>query len=67
MTGTPMRAVVFDAVGTLLHPDPAAAEVYVEIGLRFGSQLDLESVRRAFRKAFLRQEELNCAPRLANQ
>jgi len=61
MTGTPVRAVVFDAVGTLLHPDPAAVAIYVEVGRRFGSQLDQNSVRRAFRAAVARQDELDCA------
>src|ERR1700693_3322915 len=32
-----IRAVAFDAVGTLIHPDPPAGEVYAAVGPRFGS------------------------------
>ena len=35
------RAVFFDAVGTLLHPDPSAAEVYAGVGRRYGSRLSV--------------------------
>lgn len=32
----PFRWVVFDAVGTLIHPDPPVARVYQEVGARYG-------------------------------
>jgi len=57
----PIRAVFFDAVGTLIHPDPPAAVVYAEVGRRFGSRLDLDTVARRFRTAFRRQEDLDGA------
>ncbi len=41
-------AVFFDAVGTLIHPEPAAAQAYAEIGRRHGSQL-APAVIRALR------------------
>jgi putative hydrolase of the HAD superfamily len=52
-----IRAVFFDAVGTLLHPDPPAAEAYTAIGRRLGSRLDIQCIRSRFSLAFHRQEE----------
>jgi putative hydrolase of the HAD superfamily len=54
-------AVVFDAVGTLLHPEPPAHRVYAEVGRRRGSRLDDDTIRRRFRAAFARQEEVDRA------
>jgi putative hydrolase of the HAD superfamily len=51
-----VRAVVFDAVGTLIHPDPPVAEVYAAVGRRFGSRYDLAAVRVRFRAAFAHEE-----------
>lgn len=51
-----VRAVVFDAVGTLIHPEPPAAEVYAEVGRRHGSRLDVEEIRRRHRAAFAAEE-----------
>jgi putative hydrolase of the HAD superfamily len=51
------RAVFFDAVGTLIHPEPPAAVVYAEVGRRHGSRLDLATVRTRFVTAFRREEE----------
>jgi len=51
-----VRAVVFDAVGTLLHPDPPAAAVYEAVGRRLGSRLDAAEIAARFVAAF-RQEE----------
>jgi putative hydrolase of the HAD superfamily len=50
-------AVFLDAVGTLIHPEPAAAAVYATIGRRFGSRLAPARVAARFRAAFRRQEE----------
>ncbi len=55
------RAVFFDAVGTLIRPDPPAPAVYAEAARRFGSRLDLSTVAARFRAAFRRQEELDHA------
>jgi putative hydrolase of the HAD superfamily len=52
LLGPSVRAVFFDAVGTLIHPDPSVAEVYHAVGRRFGSRLAQEEVRRRFRTAF---------------
>jgi putative hydrolase of the HAD superfamily len=54
--GPTIRAVFFDAVGTLIHPEPAAPEVYHAVGRRFGSRLSPEEIRRCFRAAFQREE-----------
>jgi putative hydrolase of the HAD superfamily len=53
--------IYFDAVGTLLHPEPSAAAVYATVGRRFGSQLDEAAVAVRFRAAFQRQEEIDRA------
>jgi putative hydrolase of the HAD superfamily len=51
-----IRVVFFDAVGTLIHPDPSAIDVYSEVGQRFGSRLDRATIKDRFRIAFRRQE-----------
>jgi putative hydrolase of the HAD superfamily len=54
-----MRAIFFDAVGTLIHPEPDAATVYAQIGLRFGSRHEVRAIRQRFAAAFARQEQLD--------
>ncbi|MGL4553136.1 MAG: HAD-IA family hydrolase [Gemmataceae bacterium] len=57
-----VRAVYFDAVGTLIFPDPPVARAYLETGLRYGSRLTrlMETeVKDRFRAAFARQEKLD--------
>ncbi len=54
-----IRAIFFDAVGTLLHPDPPAGEVYARIGQTFGSGLDPAEIVRRFAVSFARQEALD--------
>jgi putative hydrolase of the HAD superfamily len=54
-----IRAVFFDAVGTLIVPDPPAAAVYHAVAGRHGSRLDMGVVRARFAAAFRRQEELD--------
>src|SRR5215831_13967440 len=51
------QCIAFDAVGTLIHPMPAAGEVYHQVGGRFGSQLALDEVARRFRRAFRESEQ----------
>jgi putative hydrolase of the HAD superfamily len=55
------RAVFFDAVGTLIHPDPPAPAVYADAARRFGSRLDFPAITTRFRTAFRRQEEIDHA------
>lgn len=56
-----IRAIFFDAVGTVIHPEPGAAQVYAEAGRHFGSRLGLEVIAQRFRQAFRRQEEVDRA------
>ena len=49
---SPMRWVVFDAVGTLLFAQPSVAQAYASIGNRYGSTLEVDEVRTRFREAF---------------
>ncbi len=51
------RVVIFDAVGTLIYPDPPAALVYAQFGDQFGSKYPPDSIGRRFRNAFNRQEQ----------
>lgn len=50
------RWVVFDAVGTLITPNPSVAAVYHAIGERFGSRLALTDVGSRFRSTFRSSE-----------
>jgi putative hydrolase of the HAD superfamily len=59
-----VRTVVFDAVGTLIYPDPPAAVVYAEVGARFDCRLSVEEIGRRFRDAFRREEEADCQHQL---
>jgi putative hydrolase of the HAD superfamily len=60
-----IRAVAFDAVGTLIHPEPSAAEVYAAVGKRFGSRLSVREIRTRFSAAFAAQERLDLQNGLA--
>jgi putative hydrolase of the HAD superfamily len=55
------RIIFFDAVGTLIHPDPSAPSVYASVGRRYGSCLDEPTIAARFRAAFRRQEEVDYA------
>ena len=56
-----VRAIVFDAVGTTLAPEPAVTAAYAAAGEQFGSQLTLPEIRQRFDRAFDRQEQLDAA------
>jgi putative hydrolase of the HAD superfamily len=43
--------ILFDAVGTLIYPDPPVADAYQAAGQRFGSRLSVEEIRRRFQAA----------------
>jgi putative hydrolase of the HAD superfamily len=53
------RAIFFDAVGTLIHPEPAAALVYANAGRRFGSRRRPDVIAQRFRNAFQKQEAVD--------
>lgn len=57
-----LQTVMFDAVGTLIYPDPPAAVVYSEHGRKFGIELDGEEVAARFRAAFRRSIEADILP-----
>jgi putative hydrolase of the HAD superfamily len=46
------RCVAFDAVGTLIYPEPSVAKAYWDIGKEYGSQQTLDEVRSGFKTAF---------------
>lgn len=52
-------AVLFDAVGTQIYPDPPVAAVYASAGRRIGVQIGEEEIRSRFHAAFARQEMID--------
>ena len=52
-----VRAVLFDAVRTLIHADPLAADVYADVGRRFGSALTSAEIAHRFKVAVAGMEE----------
>ena len=54
-----LRAILFDAVGTLIHPNPPVAAVYSAAGRRFGVEIDENELQLRFRAAFARQEAID--------
>lgn len=56
-----IKAVVFDAVGTTLMPEPGIPAAYAAAGQQFGSQLTLAEIRDRFDRAFARQEAIDAA------
>jgi putative hydrolase of the HAD superfamily len=56
-----IQAVVFDAVGTLIHPQPPAALVYAAVGSRFGRTLAPEVIAVRFAAAFRHEEAVDRA------
>ena len=64
MRAQPIRAVVFDAVGTLIYPEPSVATVYTTVGRRCGSKLSEVDVARRFRAVF---GELETRDRVGDQ
>jgi putative hydrolase of the HAD superfamily len=54
-----IKAIVYDAVGTLIHVQPALAAIYAEVGRRFGTRLKADEIRRRFQVAFARQDQLD--------
>src|SRR5262245_22187770 len=56
MQQSTIEVVAFDAVGTLIYPDPGVAAVYTAVGRQFGSKLDQAEVGRRFHQAFADEE-----------
>jgi putative hydrolase of the HAD superfamily len=53
----PIKAILFDAVGTLIYPEPSVGEAYAAIGAKHGSTLKPDEIENRFPRAFRRQEE----------
>ncbi|MBL9122180.1 MAG: HAD-IA family hydrolase [Planctomycetaceae bacterium] len=51
-----MRAVLFDAVGTLIRPEPSVGVAYAAAAARQGINLPADEVQARFRKAFAAEE-----------
>jgi putative hydrolase of the HAD superfamily len=51
-----IRGALFDAVGTLIHPDPPVTKAYWQTGRRFGSRLDDLEIGRRFEEAWAAEE-----------
>ncbi|MBM3889461.1 MAG: HAD-IA family hydrolase [Verrucomicrobia bacterium] len=47
-----LRAVTFDAGGTLLYPHPSVGEIYAEAARRHGANVSAEAMETAFREAW---------------
>ena len=62
---TSIQAIFFDAVGTLIYPEPSFVDVYAEVGRRFGSRLDPAEIARRFRRFFQREEDVDARANLA--
>jgi len=54
-----VKAVVFDAVGTLIRPSRPVADAYRDAGLRYGLDLSRDTIQQRFRQAFARQESID--------
>ena len=58
---TGIQAVFFDAVGTVLHPDPGALTVYASTAARFGLAHEPADILTRFRDAYRREEAVDRA------
>ena len=54
---TEIRAVVFDAVGTLMYADPPVVTAYRELGGRWGCVLSDAEIAGRFQRALARQDD----------
>jgi len=54
-----IRAILYDAVGTLIHVKPSVGAIYAEVGKRFGSRVSLHDVYRRFPAAFAKQDRID--------
>ncbi|MGL6073209.1 MAG: HAD-IA family hydrolase [Fimbriiglobus sp.] len=56
-----MKAVLFDAVGTVIHPTNGAPGMYVAAAKKYGLDLDETAVLKAFRESYLAEEAIDRA------
>jgi putative hydrolase of the HAD superfamily len=62
-----IRWILFDAVGTLIYPDPPVAEVYYAAATRFGSRLSIAEIQQRFSVAIKNGFAVNCSTNEANE
>lgn len=55
--GLSIRCIAFDAVGTLIYPEPAVAQVYHAVAAAHGSRLTRDEIRSRFHTAFRATEQ----------
>ncbi len=58
-----IRWIAFDAVGTLIHPNPSAGEIYHRVGARHSSRWGVQDVAARFHAALVgvaERDELEC-------
>jgi putative hydrolase of the HAD superfamily len=60
MTLARIEAVLFDAVGTVIHARQPIAATYFELGRRHGCELSESEVAERFRHACTRQDAIDC-------
>lgn len=53
-----IKAISFDAAGTLLHAHPSVGHVYAEVVGRYGPKVDPQTMEDAFRRAFTERRAL---------
>jgi len=58
----PPRAILFDAVGTLIYAEPSVVETYARVGQALGSSRSLGEIKEIFRAAYQRSECLFALP-----
>jgi putative hydrolase of the HAD superfamily len=54
-----IRAIVFDAVGTLIHPRPTAPVVYARVARQFGSELETRVITNRFLSVWRQEDALD--------
>ena len=57
--GDHIKAVFFDAVGTILFPEPGVSATYARLANQHGANLTEETVRARLIPAFIRQEKID--------
>jgi putative hydrolase of the HAD superfamily len=62
-----IRWILFDAVGTLIFPDPPVAEVYFSAAARCGSHLSIDEIQKRFAIALERSFADRCETSEANE
>ena len=56
---TRIRAVTFDAGGTLIEPWPSVGGVYAQVAAEFGLSCDAETLNRGFGQAWRGRSDFN--------